>query len=246
MNELEAFRAAARKKGMPDGTIERWLRLARPCLSLNRDGGGPVAGYFGGRPALPSSAAWPERHVHLASIELAALPREGVDLDLPRDGTLVFLAVPGPVTMVGRVIHVPAGAAVAEAEPSDGGYERFPLYAAADWSLPEEPSDSLAYEQAPAAEEDAYSEIVWDLGYEDRSGERVVLLGGYGTSNTGGLGIPVGPPETDVLLAQFYLGPDEVGDDFETDLATLYFMITRADLAARRFENVSLASDFHG
>ncbi|MGW0436412.1 DUF1963 domain-containing protein [Micromonospora sp. NPDC003197] len=248
MDELEAFRAAARKKDMPDDAIDWWLRLARPCLRLGNGGSGPVVGYFGGRPALPASVAWPDDTVHLASIDLAAIPRGALDFELPSDGTLVFFTETYSVPEVGRVIYVPAGAAVTEAEPpadTPSVYDRIPLNGTPDWSLPESPHQSLRYRGESRDDERVYRSIVWELGSDDRNEDDLAVLGGFGISNTGGLGIPVGDPETKVLLAEFFLDEGDVGQDFETEFATLFYVISRDDLAARRFEQVSLASDFH-
>ncbi|MGC4808799.1 hypothetical protein [Micromonospora sp. DT233] len=147
VNELELFRAAARED-MSDEDIAWWLRLARPCLHLERGGDGPVVGHFGGRPALPASVAWPAETVHLASVDLAAIPRDTLDLGLPADGTLVFFSKTHIVPDGGHVLHVPAGTAVTEAEPPAGTpsvYDRFPLRATPDWSLPECADDSPLY-----------------------------------------------------------------------------------------------------
>ncbi|NUT34274.1 MAG: DUF1963 domain-containing protein [Hamadaea sp.] len=239
---LDAFRTAALENEMPHDAIEWWLKFARPCLYLSRDESGPVVGYFGGRPALPATVAWPEGMVHLATLDLAAIPHGSTDLDLPADGTLLFFAAPSMTSTVGQVIHVPAGAAVVEAEPSGPTvYESFPLHANSDWSMPGDPTDSPEYNH-DRPDEDEYIDIVW---YLDRP-EAVLVLGGYGTSNTGGLGVPVGLPETEMLLAEFYLGEAEVGEDFETDFATVFYVIGRDDLAARRFDRVSMSTDFHG
>ncbi|WP_229399132.1 DUF1963 domain-containing protein [Micromonospora okii] len=256
MNELEAFRVVARQADMPDDAIDWWLRLARPCLNLEKGGSGPVVGYFGGRPALPASVAWPERTVHLASIDLAAIPRDAHDLDLPSDGTLVFFSETAMLPEAAHVIYVPAGTAVAEAEPAPttpSVYERFPLRGTPDWSLPEWPGDSPLYAGEDRDDEELYQEIVWDLEVDDDDddddggcgGQSVAVLGGYGTSNTGGLGVPV-DFETQVLLVEFYLTEDKVGTDFETDYSTLFYTLSRDDLAARRFEKLSFAADFHG
>jgi hypothetical protein len=248
VNELELFRAAARED-MSDEDIEWWLRLARPCLHLVRGGDGPVVGHFGGRPALPASVAWPARTVHLASIDLAAIPRDTLDLGLPADGTLVFFSKTHIVPDGGHVIHVPAGTAVTEAEPPEGTpsvYDRFPLQATPDWSLPECADDSPLYVGERREDETIFEEIVWCLESEQRGRDTVVVLGGYGTSNTGGVGVPLDSEAGQVLLAEFYLTEKEVGKDFETDFSTLFYMMTRDDLAARRFDGLVFASDFHG
>ncbi|WP_191841894.1 DUF1963 domain-containing protein [Catellatospora chokoriensis] len=241
---LDAFRTAAQQEEMPHDAIEWWLRFARPCLYLSRDESGPVVGYFGGRPALPATVAWPEGMVHLATLDLAAIPHGSTDLDLPADGTLLFFSAPAMTSTVGRVIHVPAGAAVIEAEPPGPGltvYDRFLLHANPDWSLPGDPADSPGYNY-DRSDEDEYIDIVWDLGRPDA----VLVLGGYGTANTGGLGVPVRFADIEMLLAEFYLGEAEVGEDFETDFATVFYVIGRDDLAAGRFDRVSMSTDFHG
>jgi hypothetical protein len=206
-------------------------------------------GHFGGLPSLPASVAWPDDTVHLASLDLAAVPRDAIDLDLPSDGTLIFFTETYAVPTVGHVIYVPAGASVAEVEPpaeTRSVYDRIPLRVTPGWSLPESPSDSLVYPPERRDDEDVYGDVVWDLDYDDRTENDVAVLGGFGVSNSGGLGVPIDDPKTAVLLAEFFLTEDMVGEDFETDYATLFYVITRHDLAARRFERVSLASDFHG
>jgi hypothetical protein len=84
----EKFRVAARAKGLPDEAIDWWLRFARPRLALSRDGDGPVVGQFFGRPALPVGTEWPHGMVHLATVELAAVPAGSHDLNLPPAGRL--------------------------------------------------------------------------------------------------------------------------------------------------------------
>lgn len=246
VNVLDRFRDAARDADMSDDAIDWWLRLARPCLALDQDCDGPVVGYFGGRPALPETVAWPDGTVHLASIDLAAIPPDATDLDLPADGTLVFFAVPGMTSTAGQVVYVPAGTAVTEAAPPDPGstvYDRFPLRGEPDWSLPRDPYQSPHYgKEGQRDDEEIFEEVVWNLG----GAGGVVVLGGYGRANTGGLGVPVGDIRIEVLLAEFFLMDAEVGEDFETDYATVFYVAPREGLAARRFDQVSMVTDFHG
>ncbi|GIF14690.1 hypothetical protein [Actinoplanes teichomyceticus] len=83
---MTEFREIALGHGMPRDAIDYWVSLARPCLSLDGDGDGPVMGYFGGRPALPAAVAWPAGHAHLALFsvcsreDLAARRFETVEL----------------------------------------------------------------------------------------------------------------------------------------------------------------------
>jgi hypothetical protein len=51
-------------------------------------------------------------------------------------------------------------------------------------------------------------------------------------------GLPPGRDGPEALLA--------LGEDFETDVATVFYVIDRDDLAAHRFDRVSMSSDFHG
>ncbi|MGK5673321.1 hypothetical protein ACSNOB_10820 [Micromonospora sp. URMC 106] len=241
MHTLTEFRKTALEHGMPQDAIDYWVSLARPYLSLDGDGNGPVMGYFGGRPALPASVPWPAGHAHLASVDLAAIPGNATDLDLPADGTLVFFAVPGKTSTVGRVVHVPADAAVAEAEPPDGVtvYARFPLHGVLNVSLPENAADSPRYAGAEPRDDRALFERISD----DLDGLSAVLrLGGFGTWNGTETGVPTGAGE--VLLAEFCLDPSEVGADFETEYATVFYVIGRDDLGARDFAAARMATDF--
>ncbi|WNV83285.1 DUF1963 domain-containing protein [Umezawaea sp. Da 62-37] len=247
MNQLEAFQAAAREQDLPHDVVDWCLGQARPCLDLRRSGTGPAVGYFGGRPALPAGIAWPaDTALHLASIDLAAIPRGALDLGLPDDGTLLFFAQADNLCRHGKVIHVPAGTPVTEAEPPDAGqavYDRFPLYGHPRLCIPE------SYDNGELDEEvlNALDDIVWDLEYDtEHDDDKVVTLGGYGYANTGGLGIPVRSFTTEALLAEFFLSEDEVGEDFETDLATVFYVIARDDLSAHRFDRLTVATDFHG
>lgn len=234
------FRKTALEHGMPQNAIDYWISLARPYLSLGGDGNGPIMGYFGGRPALPAAVPWPAGHAHLASVDLAAIPGNATDLGLPADGTLVFFAVPGKTSTAGRVVHVPADAAVAEAEPPDGVtvYARFALHGVLNASLPANAVDSPAYASAePRADRALFERISSDL-----DGVSAVLrLGGFGTWNDTDTGSPAGPGE--VLLAEFRLDPSEVGADFGTEYATVFYVIGRDDLGARDFTAARMATD---
>ncbi|MDT0440289.1 MULTISPECIES: DUF1963 domain-containing protein [Streptomyces] len=244
MNMLEEFRKRAGECNMPDKSIEYWVGIARPCLCLRTDGEGPVVGYFGGRPALPKSVAWPAGHAHLASLDLASIPKGATDLDLPAEGTLVFMAVPGLASGAGRVIYAPTGVALTEAEPPGDGvseYARTPLHGVPDWSMPESAYRSPRYlEDGQRDDEDLFEEIVWEL----EGPNSLLILGGFGVSNTGGLGVPIG--EHEELLAEFFLQENEVGEDFETDYTTVFYGAARDDLTARNFDAAWMATDFHG
>ncbi|MEU4428735.1 DUF1963 domain-containing protein [Actinoplanes sp. NPDC024001] len=242
---LDDFREAARRKGMPEDAIEYWVSLARPCIALDTEGIGPVVGHFGGRPSLPASVAWPAHHAHLATIDLAAIGKDTTDLDLPTDGTLVFFAVPEMGSDEGRVVYVPAGEECTEVEPPDDRtpvYDRAALYATPDRSLAEYAAAHPRYLADGARDdEDLFAELTWDL-----PSYGLLVLGGFGRSNTGGLGVPVDDFETHLLLAEFFLDRSDVGDDFGTDYTTVFYVCSREDLTGRRFEAVEMVSDFLG
>jgi hypothetical protein len=242
---LDDFRKAALRKGMPYDAIDYWVSLASPCIALDTEGFGPVVGHFGGRPLLPASVAWPAYHVHLATIDLAAIGKDTTDLDLPPDGTLVFFAVPAMDSTDGRVVYVPAGEECTEAEPPDDQtpvYDCAALYATPDWSLPDYAAASPRYlVDGTRDDEDLFAEITWDL-----PSYGLLVLGGFGRSNTGGLGVPVDDFETHLLLTEFFLDSADVGEDFGTDYTTVFYVCSREDLVARRFEDVEMVCDFLG
>jgi hypothetical protein len=126
--------------------------------------------------------------------------------------------------------------------PNPWLYDRFPLYSSLHWSIPQRCDESLIDLGGSRYDEDVLSDIVWRLD----AGGGIIALGGYGTATTGGLGNPIGPAETDVMLAQLYLTDDIVGEDFQCDLVILFCMMTRDHLAARRFDQMVMQSDFHG
>jgi hypothetical protein len=144
----------------------------------------------------------------------------------------VFFAAPGKTSTVGRVVHVPADAAMAEAEPPDGVtvYARFPLHGFVNASLPQNAADSPCYAGAEPRDDRAlFERISADL--DDVSA--VLRLGGFGTRNDTGTGAAAGTVE--VLLAEFALDPRVVGADFETEHATVSYVIGGDDLGDRDF-----------
>ena len=113
---LSPFRDKAIAQGIPADEVERWLDIARPCVTLTEEGDGPVVGRFGGPLMLPVGTPTPV-FPFLASIDLAALPDDATDLPLPPDGRLLLFAYPdndGEPVNVGEVVYVPVGTAVEE------------------------------------------------------------------------------------------------------------------------------------
>ncbi|MFH9732645.1 hypothetical protein [Streptomyces sp. NPDC017260] len=138
--KLDRFRDAALAHGIPAADVERWLGLARPCLTLASDVDGPVVGHFGTPVMLPPDVALPRLHdvpfgelsddpsgepvyEHLvATLDLAALPEGVTNLPLPPDGRLLLFAWPAleasedDSCTSGSAVYVPAGTVVEERE----------------------------------------------------------------------------------------------------------------------------------
>jgi hypothetical protein len=177
-------------------------------------------------------------------IDFAAIPPGTLDIDLPEDGSLLFFSEAALGPEDSRALYIPAGTPVAEAEPPDDDlvYDRFPLYSSLHWTMPGGRDESIVDLGESRYDEQVFRDIEWRLD----AGGGTIALGGYTTPTTGGRGDPMGSPERDVMLAQLYLRDDIVGEDFECELVILYCMITRDDLAARRFDRIRFDSDFNG
>ncbi|MCO5999027.1 DUF1963 domain-containing protein [Actinoallomurus rhizosphaericola] len=248
MELRQEFRAAAADKGLPDEAIEWWLRLARPRFEMSRTGDGPVAGRFGGRPALPEGVEWPRGTACVATVDLAAIPAESHDLNLPPDGGLVFFAEPEIVPERCAVVYVPAGVPVVERDVPEGMYapvyDPLPLHGRAGWSLPVERSESAIDLGPQVHDEELIAEVVIGLGSDD---DLQLVIGGYADESTSGVGNPVDAPTEESLLAQLYLTDDLVGHDFGgSPLCLVSFVMTHTDLAAGRFDQARFFSDFNG
>ncbi|MFF9335144.1 YwqG family protein [Streptomyces albogriseolus] len=118
---LREFRERALTEGIPPDDIARWTDLARPCAFLDTKGDGPVVGRLGGPLMLPADTPDPWCKL-AATVDLAALPAEATDLDLPVDGHLLLFADPDPDRIgeanLGTALHIPAGTPVEE-RPAD-------------------------------------------------------------------------------------------------------------------------------
>ncbi|MFK3978825.1 DUF1963 domain-containing protein [Micromonospora sp. NPDC050397] len=130
MDHQGRFRAAALALGVPDDEISRFVKQLRLSIRLSGGSGGVPVGQFGGLPRLPVGEDWPSDRAKqlpfIFSVDCAALPR--VDgLGLPAAGSLLFflnhendhLASADGEQRYARVVHVPAHAATAVAEPLD-------------------------------------------------------------------------------------------------------------------------------
>ena len=239
MDVRHTFRHQAREKGVPAEAIEQWLRLTRPRTDLVPDGDGPPVGRFGGLPALPDGTDWPGYTSLVLTLDLAALPASGHDLDLPADGTLLFFLMPDWDVEHHAVIHVPAGAQVTERTGDAPVIDCVPLHARAGWSVPRSGS------QVPFAlgdQDEVLRDVLWCLDHPDYE----FSIGGYGGSSTGGADYPATEPLQETVLATVWLDESRVGDTFGTTLMVVNFVISHADLAARAFDKVYLHTDFNG
>jgi hypothetical protein len=133
MDVRQQFRRAAREEGVPVDEIERWVRLARPQTELvAKDDNLPSVGRFGGLAALPEGEQWPPGQCLVLTLDLAAIPAHGHDLDLPADGSLLFFVEPDFTPTACRIVHVPAGTAVIEhLNPGVPVFDPIPLHARA-------------------------------------------------------------------------------------------------------------------
>jgi len=226
----ESFRDAARAAGLPDETIDWWLPLARPRLHLSAEGDGPVLGRFGGTAAAPLGQL-----TFLASVDLAAIPAGSHDLDLPRDGHLLFYSEQDITPEKFALVHA---SALPELEGS------VPLYGRVAWMLPAERWESTIELPDGDHDEQAIREVVDGLHYDDGI---LAAIGGYGLESTSGIGNPVDSPAKEALVAQLFLRDDRFDDLFGgSPLCLLSYLIDHDDLAARRFDQTRLVPDFNG
>ncbi|MEV5597534.1 YwqG family protein [Streptomyces sp. NPDC052496] len=234
---------------------------------------GPVVGHLGGLPELPADVPWPVREgngplAFVASVSLSALAalsaQAGVELDipLPGDGTLLFFVAYGPgqdgdgVPGLGpegqqgaRVLYVPEGTPVAERGAPEGiePYHRVRLSAEPETTFPDREDfwlgDLVGAESLDDLPEwaEAFEDALADLDPTVRH-----RIGGHPISVQGGVGLDdLGEDEDPgdwVLLAQ--LDSDERAWMDWVHQGTLYWLITRADLAARNFAGARFTWQF--
>ncbi|MEU8709636.1 DUF1963 domain-containing protein [Streptomyces sp. NPDC048565] len=252
------------------------MATARPCATLTPHADGPVVGRFGGAPLLPAGFLdLPQRTHLIASLDLAALPEDATNLPLPPDGLLHLFArsYDDGLEAGGEAVYVPAGTAVAE-RSLDHGYhpqdawahldrdpqEGVELRLHHDVSLPDNESllDPAEYPHANELR-NAWAQVR-NEDHPPHSGPRLQIDGfptdAYGETDlltasawlaarTAGkpLGKPANPGETPrpedwALLTQWYGAPYIGGD--------VYWTITRQNLTARRFDEVTVLGLFEG
>ncbi|HWG26041.1 DUF1963 domain-containing protein [Actinospica sp.] len=215
-------------------------------------------GQLGGPLALPADISDPEFPL-VASIDCAAIPEHATDIPLPADGRLLLFGYPDDDSMWGAgggsVVYVPHGAAV-ETRKQESWYTSDPdaqritdQYAQGELSLtPDiclpfygcvdlpEPPFGKPLPGHPRSEElcDA-----WICTADQILRGGVLQIGGYACDEYQGSDVPllsstVDNPEGWVLLAEWR--PQIEGREG----ATIHWGIRRQDLAALRFDEVSV------
>ncbi|MEV5210166.1 hypothetical protein AB0K35_22100 [Micromonospora sp. NPDC053740] len=263
---LDQVRAEALRRDIPAADVERWLELARPSALLTQGGDGPVVGAIRGPLTLPADAKDPTYPL-IATIDCAALPADVTDLPLPSDGRLLLFGWPEESGW-GEVMYVPAGVAVEEREQYPPGfspddeecaevYAEIPqgdLHLTVDISLPYVKTIPGLPWSPPLPGDPPFEELteVWkevldklpDGPFSYGGWTTPLLLGGYGTDcngfNPAWLGANPsgrsGHEESDhgdwVVLAEFH-GGRQGG-------ASIHWVIQRADLKERRFNQASV------
>ncbi|MBB6120294.1 DUF1963 domain-containing protein [Nocardiopsis algeriensis] len=132
MTPSEIFRSHAREYGVSDDAVTRILWNVQPAVHIDSQDPehvGPdahVVGYIGGLPTMPEDVPWEEGKQFVASLDLAAVPRQAMDDRVPREGHLLLFAdteyfypEDGPLSAV----HVPPGVPMAERAHPDGAEE---------------------------------------------------------------------------------------------------------------------------
>ncbi|GAB3460481.1 hypothetical protein GCM10027570_45490 [Streptomonospora sediminis] len=265
LDRLERFREKALAQGIPPADADRWLGLARPCAALASGGDGPVAARLGGPLMLPPDVPTPandfvssgrEYHVEhqlIATLDLSAIPPEASGLPSPPDGCVLLFANPELEPLpFGGAVYVPAGTPVEERD-TNLDYEPYAYDTAADLdaelrskgglrmrrdvTLPfTNVDDLLAVHPHANSLRDVWAEVVgeyefgeWQVGGHawdhDHLGDPVSESGPHDAGNW-----TRDRPQDPVLLAQWNGLP----------MASLYWTITRQDLAARRFDRVNV------
>jgi hypothetical protein len=264
LDRLNPFRAEALNRGIPAADAARWIEAAaRPCATLSPDGDGPVVGHFGAPLMLPPDAPDPYYPL-LASIDLAALPKETTDLPLPFDGRLLLFAFANDAYEMGgggEAVYIPAGVEVEERAENHGStdfseqedqewvqeileqYPRGELHLTIDVSLPSYSHSGVPdyfwhtlVRQYPHAEElgRLWHEIRREIGV----GTGRLQLGGYPADEYGGGGFHRKSPEGEENRDWVLLA------DWRTEITgvenlTVHWPIRWPDMAAWRFDQAT-------
>ncbi|GAA1869861.1 hypothetical protein [Myceligenerans crystallogenes] len=264
VGHIDLFLQESTLQGIPRADVERWLALARPDVRLGAGWDGPVAARLGSPLMLPADASVPatvhddgdvREHQLLATIDLSAIPPGATDLPLPPDGHLLLCANPDlEIYPEGSAVYVPAGAPVVERQ-TNYDWEPYEYDTPEDldedlrragelrvghgYTLPDVTKELRAVH--PRAEEIMY---VWDgipdtVGPAGGSGEW--RLGGHAFDHEGW-----GDPAARSAALHEQTGRSEPGDWVllaqwdGLPMASVYWTITREDLAERRFDRVEV------
>ncbi|MBE1878057.1 DUF1963 domain-containing protein [Myceligenerans pegani] len=270
LDHIDLFRQEALGHGVPRADVDRWLALARPDVRLGHGWDGPVAARQGSPLMLPSDVPVPAdrytspgeeyvvEHQLLATIDLAAIPPGHTDIPLPPDGHLLLFANPDLEPYpAGSAVYVPAGTPVVERETA---LDWEPVY---EYDSPEDLDKHLRSEgELRVGRGYTLPDVTRELEAEHPHARRLMdvwggipdtvapergsgawRIGGHAFDHEGWGdparrsaapdGEPDGwsRPEDWVLLAQWDGLP----------MASVYWTVTRQDLAARRFDRVVVA-----
>jgi hypothetical protein len=244
MDQLQPFREAALQRGIPADEVERWIGTARPGITMvPGPGPGPrVAGQLGGHPLLPDGVPHPDLSF-AGSLDCAAVPPGATDLDLPPDGSLLYFAEPDLTASPDEaaLIYVPAGTPITERHPSTEDVVVFPrseAHLVIDLGLPKRAEDSAAFPHAGAL-----ANVWWDIGHEMARGDGPLQIGGVPWMEQEdpfemAACQPGDRPENWALIGAW--APEGEGEYEGYFIGELQILIRREDLAARRFDRLSL------
>ncbi|AGZ44147.1 DUF1963 domain-containing protein [Actinoplanes friuliensis] len=262
------IRTIARSLEISEPITEAVIDLIRPHIELFRHEGG-TAGQFGGNPALPDDVPWPvdgefpgspeEPVPFAASINCSQLPLDILDIDLPRDGQLLFFSTLDFDDQLGSIVHVPAHATARERHAPEDTYpapmHSSTLGARVGWSYPYEgPILEDLYRQSsedhPYHHED-FQRLIKEGPMPD---ECLIQIGGYFEAPQGHpLWMVEGAPEDWVVLAKITVRDgfrsnteEEASEYWRNDDADpdgneccFFYTIRTTDLAGRHFDRAA-------
>lgn len=249
---VTSIRAVALSRNISDPVTEAVIGLVRPHIELFQQEGG-TAGQFGGNPALPPDVPWPtlsayqgqpsEPVAFAASVQCSQLPLDGIDIDVPRNGQLLFFSALDHDDDRGSMVYVPADAnAVERSAPEGMSYGPMPASALGvrvGWSTPL--GDPMLTDLANQSREDhpyRQADFRYLLWHAPAPGEHLIQIGGnVATEEEHPLWLVEQPYRDWTTLAEFTVEP---GFRSGTDGNGCYFFysIRKADLTNRRFDRV--------
>ncbi|MFD4676008.1 DUF1963 domain-containing protein [Lentzea sp. NPDC058450] len=239
----DQFRTKALGLGFAESEVGRWAPRVRLC-GVHRDDG-EVVGHFGGPLLVPDQVrdCWLPL---VATIACAAIPPGVTDLVLPPDGQLLFFGYPEEDDS-GEVLYVPPGTEVSERSLHPDAHTCSPYFDEVCDQFPQGDIRLVPGLSLPFVDETEM--MVEALATDWGSSGRRFLLGGHGTACNG-----MNPAD----MAAYSVAGDAASDDHDWILlaeldvehpasggATMFWMIRRHDLVARRFEQVLFLADYN-